>query len=162
MTEPDPFPDAHAGPMYVVTAAAGGERAGCLVGFASQCSIDPPRFVVWLSTANHTYGVARGASHLTVHLLRRDQRELARLFGGECGDRVDKFARVGWRPGREGSPVLTDVRTWFTGRVEARTVGGDHVGFFLSPAERCPPGEGGVPEPLRYEDVDDLEAGHPA
>ncbi|MFG2983370.1 flavin reductase family protein [Streptomyces sp. NPDC048258] len=168
MTEPDPFTEAFDGPMYVVTAAAGGERAGCLVGFASQCSIHPPRFVVWLSTANHTYRVAREAPYLTVHLLRRDQRALAELFGGECGDTVDKFARVGWRPGREGSPVLTDVRTWFTGRVEGRAGdaggagGGDHVGFLLSPAERCPPVEGAVPAPLRLEDVRDLEAGHPA
>ncbi|WP_405680384.1 flavin reductase family protein [Streptomyces sp. NBC_00868] len=172
MTEQDPFAEASDGPMFAVTAAAGGERAGCLVGFASQCSIHPPRFVVWLSTANHTYRVAREAPYLTVHLLRRDQRALAELFGGECGDRVDKFARVGWRPGLEGSPVLTDVRTWFTGRVEGRfeggvgggggTVGGDHVGFLLSLAERCPPVEGTVPALLRYEDVGDLEAGHPA
>jgi len=40
-------------PAYVVTTAAGAERDGCLVGFASQCSIDPPRFVVWLSKAIH-------------------------------------------------------------------------------------------------------------
>lgn len=38
--------------MYVVTATAGDERAGCLVGFASQCSIRPVRFVVWLSKVN--------------------------------------------------------------------------------------------------------------
>jgi len=30
-------------PMLIVTAAADGERAGCLVGFAAQCSIDPLR-----------------------------------------------------------------------------------------------------------------------
>ncbi len=29
-------------PMFVVTAAAAGEQSGCLVGFATQCSIDPP------------------------------------------------------------------------------------------------------------------------
>ena len=29
-------------PMLVVTAEADGERAGCLVGFATQCSIQPP------------------------------------------------------------------------------------------------------------------------
>jgi flavin reductase (DIM6/NTAB) family NADH-FMN oxidoreductase RutF len=33
-------------PMLVVTAAAAGERAGCLVGFATQASIDPARFLV--------------------------------------------------------------------------------------------------------------------
>lgn len=165
--DPDPAPDldglaeAVDGTMYVVTAAAGGRRAGCLVGFASQCSIEPPRFVVWLSTANHTYGVARAARHLTVHVLGRDQRALAELFGGRTGDDVDKFARTAWRPGRDGSPVLSDVHVWFTGRVEeAFEAGGDHVGFVLSPVER---GAGHAASgPLRYHAVRDLEAGHPA
>ncbi|MCZ9345338.1 flavin reductase family protein, partial [Streptomyces sp. TRM76130] len=47
--------------MCVVTAAAGRERAGCLAGFASQCSLRPARFAVWLSEANRTYEVARSA-----------------------------------------------------------------------------------------------------
>ncbi|HET6856973.1 MAG TPA: flavin reductase, partial [Streptomyces sp.] len=72
-------------PVYVVTAAAAGEQAGCLVGFASQCSIDPVRFTVWLSKANRTLRVARAATHLAVHLLGREQLALAELFGGECG-----------------------------------------------------------------------------
>ncbi|MBT2448657.1 flavin reductase [Streptomyces sp. ISL-43] len=162
MAEPDVLDGVYDGPMYVVTAAAGGERAGCLVGFASQCSIHPPRFVVWLSVANHTYRVARGASYLTVHALGHGQRELAELFGGESGDRVDKFARVDWRQGGAGGPVLTEVRTWFTGRIEQRIEGGDHVGFLLAPAGGCGPPEGTVPALLRYSDVRDLEPGHPA
>ncbi|MDK9499588.1 flavin reductase family protein [Streptomyces katrae] len=156
------FAEAVDGTMYVVTAAAGGRRAGCLVGFASQCSIEPPRFVVWLSTANHTYDVARAARHLTVHVLGRDQRALAELFGGLTGDDVDKFARTAWRPGPDGCPVLSDVRVWFTGRVEQVVeAGGDHVGFVLSPAG---PGAGPAepPGPLRFGDVRDVDAGHPA
>ena len=31
-------------PMYVVTVAADGDRAGCLVVFATKASIDPPRY----------------------------------------------------------------------------------------------------------------------
>lgn len=100
----DPFTDVIDGPMYVVTTAADEEQAGCLVGFASQCSIDPARYMVWLSKANHTFGVARRATHLTVHVLRREQRELARWFGSETGDRVDKFERVSWRPSEAGDP----------------------------------------------------------
>ena len=46
-------------PMFVVTTRAGDEPAGCLVGFASQVSIRPPRFLVGLSKRNHTYRVAR-------------------------------------------------------------------------------------------------------
>ncbi|WP_316741680.1 flavin reductase family protein [Streptomyces sp. MK7] len=122
--------------MYVVTAAAGGERAGCLVGFASQCSIDPLRFVVWLSKANRTFRVAGRADRLAVHLLARDQYALAELFGGSTGDdAVDKFAHVPCtrRPG--GAVVLDDAPAWFVGRIVLRTDGGDHVGFVLEPVE---------------------------
>jgi flavin reductase (DIM6/NTAB) family NADH-FMN oxidoreductase RutF len=38
-------------PMFVVTTRAGDESAGCLVGFATQVSIRPPRFIVGLSNA---------------------------------------------------------------------------------------------------------------
>lgn len=162
MTELDPFTDDLDGPMYVVTAASGAERAGCLVGFASQCSIDPPRFMVWLSVANHTYRVARGAEYLTVHLLHRDDRALAELFGEQTGDRVDKFAGVGWRPGEAGSPVLEQLPTWFTGRVEGRIEGGDHMGFLLAPAAVCPPSDGPSLPLLRYRELRDLEPGHEA
>lgn len=99
MTGPglDSFTDVLDYPMYVVTAAADGEQAGCLVGFGSQCSIDPPRFMVWISTSNRTYRVARRASHVAVHVLRREQEPTADWFGGRTGDDVDKFERVAWR-----------------------------------------------------------------
>lgn len=161
-TELDAFADTLDGPVYVVTVAgASGERAGCLVGFASQCSIRPPRFMVWLSTLNHTFRVARTASHLAVHVLGRDQRALAELFGGETGDRTDKFARAAWTPGADGSPVLTGVPAWFVGRIERRIDGGDHMGFLLAPGEVSPP----LPDPpalLRYGDVRAIAPGHPA
>ncbi|KOX36555.1 MULTISPECIES: flavin reductase family protein [unclassified Streptomyces] len=150
--------------MYVVTAAtADGERAGCLVGFASPCSVDPPLFMAWLSTANRTYRVARRASHLAVHLLRSDQKETAALFGGRTGDDTDKFARVEWRPGEGGAPVLADSRAWLVGRVLERFEGGggDHVGFLLAPVEQSPPDPGGA-SLLRLADVADLTPGHPA
>ena len=51
-------------PMFVVTTSADGRSAGCLVGFASQVSIGPPRFLVGLSKRNHTYRVAQHAGFL--------------------------------------------------------------------------------------------------
>ncbi|MFJ3518864.1 MULTISPECIES: flavin reductase family protein [unclassified Streptomyces] len=160
-TELDAFAEVLGGPVYVVTVAAGGERSGCLVGFASQCSIRPPRFMVWLSVRNHTFRVARGASHLAVHVLDRGGQPLAELFGGETGDEVDKFAQVDWRPSADGSPVLSGARAWFVGRIETRTDGGDHVGFLLAPTEVCPPVRP-APVLLRYDDVKHIDPGHPA
>lgn len=159
MVAVDGFTDRLDYPMYVVTAAADGVTAGCLVGFGSQCALDPPRFVVWLSRANHTYRVARRAAFLGVHLLGRDQRELARLFGGECGERVDKYAGVRWKAGTGGAPVLLDSVAWWVGRVEQYAEWGDHVGFRLTPVEAGadPPPHG---ELLRLSDVADLTPGH--
>jgi flavin reductase (DIM6/NTAB) family NADH-FMN oxidoreductase RutF len=96
-------------PMFVVTTRAGDESAGCLVGFATQVSIRPPRFMVGLSKRNHTYRVAEGASHLAVHLIERRHCGLVRLFGSETDDRIDKFARCAWHSGPEGLPILDDA-----------------------------------------------------
>ena len=84
-----------------------GRRArGCLVGFHSQSSIDPARYCVWLSKANHTYRVTLLAAHVGIHLLTDGDRELAELFGTVSGDDVDKFALVEAEVGAEGVPVL--------------------------------------------------------
>jgi flavin reductase (DIM6/NTAB) family NADH-FMN oxidoreductase RutF len=120
-------------PMMVVTAAAAGERAGCLVGFATQCSIDPPRFAVWISRKNHTFGVAQQSDVLAVHFLGPDDGALAQLFGGTTGDEVDKFSRCRWREGPGGVPVLEDCGRWFAGRVIEQFPTEDHVGFLLVP-----------------------------
>ncbi|WP_328863900.1 flavin reductase family protein [Streptomyces virginiae] len=160
-TELDAFTEVLNGPVYVVTVAAAGERSGCLVGFASQCSIRPPRFMVWLSVRNHTYRVARAATHLAVHVLDRDRCGPAELFGGETGDQVDKFAQVDWRPSADGSPLLTGARAWFVGRIETRIDGGDHVGFLLAPTEVSPPVRT-TPALLRYDDVKEIDPGKPA
>jgi flavin reductase (DIM6/NTAB) family NADH-FMN oxidoreductase RutF len=121
--------------MIVVTAAAGDDRAGCLVGFGTQCSIDPPRFAVWISRKNHTFGVAEQAGVLAVHFLSTEDRGLAELFGGETDDEVDKFARCRWHEGPGGVPVLDDCARWFAGEVVERIPTDDHLGFLLAPIE---------------------------
>ncbi|MEU6256777.1 flavin reductase family protein [Streptomyces sp. NPDC047043] len=158
MTDADAFTDLLNPEMCVVTAATGDERSGCLVGFFSQCSIRPVRFAVWLSTANHTYRVACAADRLAVHLLTRDQHELAVLFGGECGDRIDKFEGVRWTRGHGGTVVLQDAAAWFVGTVERRVDGGDHVGFVVQPEQWGRRTEGHL---LRLGDAGDIEPGHP-
>jgi flavin reductase (DIM6/NTAB) family NADH-FMN oxidoreductase RutF len=120
-------------PMFIVTAAAGGRRAGCLVGFAAQCGIDPPRFMVWLSKENHTYEVARNATTLAVHVPTADDLGLATLFGSETGHEKDKFAEVDWHAGPNGAPLLTACSQWFVGEVLARHDTGDHEGILLTP-----------------------------
>jgi flavin reductase (DIM6/NTAB) family NADH-FMN oxidoreductase RutF len=126
-------------PMFIVTTVAGdGERSGCLIGFATQVSIKPPRFLVGLSDKNRTYRVAQRAEHLAVHFVPADGEEIAELFGSETGDEVDKFARCAWHEGPAGLPILDDLPNWFAARIRERVPAGDHDVLILDPiaAER--------------------------
>ena len=120
-------------PMFIATVAAGGERAGCLIGFATQCSIHPPRFLAGISDKNHTYRVAQDAAAMGIHLVPEEATELAELFGGETGDELDKFERCAWRPGPEGVPLLDGCPNRFVGRILGRVDFGDHTGMVLEP-----------------------------
>ena len=148
--------------MYVVTAASGNEQAGCLVGFATQCSIDPVRFLVCLSTANRTFEVASRAESLVVHVLHERDRYLARLFGEETGTdgESDKFDRCTWVPGPGGAPVVAGC-DWFAGSVCARFELGDHVAFVLDVTDDGDASRASE-ESLGFQGVRDLEAGNPA
>ena len=117
-------------PMYVVTAESGGDVDGCLVGFASQCSISPPRFVACLSKQNRTTGLARSATSVVVHVLHDADRDLAERFGTVTADQTDKLAGLAWSPGPDGAPVLDNL-DWFAGRVVARHDVGDHIAYVL-------------------------------
>ncbi|MCU1500734.1 MAG: flavin reductase [Ilumatobacteraceae bacterium] len=148
------------GALALVTAASNDLRGGCVVGFHTQCSIEPVRYALWLSKANHTYRVALFADHVVVHFLDVGDHDLAALFGGTSGDDVDKFDRCDWEPGPGGAPFLTGCPN----RVVLRRVslwddGSDHV---------CLVGE--VEDvrvvadfaPLRLSAASDIEAGHAA
>jgi flavin reductase (DIM6/NTAB) family NADH-FMN oxidoreductase RutF len=147
-------------PMFIVTTRAGDELAGCLVGFASQTSINPPRFLIGLSKRNRTFRIARDATHLAVHIVAREHLELARLFGGETGDDVDKFSRCGWHTGPERLPILDGAGAWFVGEIDGRFDLGDHVGHLLSPVAGEAPA--GVKDWVTFADVRDVDPGHDA
>lgn len=146
--------------MLVVTTEADGHRSGCLVGFATQASMNPPRFLVGLSRANHTFAVASRSDHLALHVLSRRDKALAELFGGQTDDKVDKFERCAWHRGPAGMPILDDAVGWLVGRTLDRVDLGDHVGYLLEPVEAW--FADAAPELIRFADVRDLEPGHSA
>jgi flavin reductase (DIM6/NTAB) family NADH-FMN oxidoreductase RutF len=147
-------------PCFVVTVAAG-EQSGCLVGFTTQCSIDPPRFLVCVSRANHTFPLVERAGVVAVHALHAGDEAAARLFGEETGDEVDKLARCSWSPGPDGVPVV-DGLDWFLGRVLDRFDLGDHVGVLLAPVPAMGRAERVAAATLGTAALRDLDAGHAA
>jgi flavin reductase (DIM6/NTAB) family NADH-FMN oxidoreductase RutF len=146
-------------PMFIVTAAAGGERAGCLVGFVTQASIEPSRMLVMLSKANRTYRVAADADELVVHFPNVDNESLAALFGQETDDEVDKFAFCSWDESPAKTPILRGTNGWIAGRILHRFDGGDHVGHLLDITDAR--AEARLAH-LTFQAVRDMEPGHRA
>jgi len=156
----DALVGATAAAMAVVTVSVDGEPSGCLIGFHGQCSIEPRRYALWLSKANHTYDLAVQAETFAAHLLAAGDERLAAHFGGLTGDEVDKFATVGWTPGPGGVPMLDDCpRRLVLRRVALLDSGGDHTCVVGEPVSV--EGNGDF-TPLRLPDVVDLEPGHEA
>ncbi len=147
-------------PLGVVTVAADdGRIAGCLAGFFTQCSIEPPRFLVCVSKVNHTFFVSEHAVGLALHLMGEDQVPLASLFAEETGDTTDKFARCRWHPGMTGAPVLEGCRAWVEGPVLGRFSVGDHEALLVRPVGG---GAGSGHGLLTYRHSPDFRPGHPA
>lgn len=143
-------------PLFVVTVGRP-ERTGCLIGFATQTSVKPPRFLVCISEKNHTFQAVREAAVVVVHFLSDDNEATAQLFGGQTGDEVDKFEHCEWREGPGGTPVLADCAGWIAGRVLERVPLGDHLGLLLEPFE----GEDRGDEPdLGFQDAKGIDPGH--
>jgi flavin reductase (DIM6/NTAB) family NADH-FMN oxidoreductase RutF len=147
-------------PLFIVTASDGERREGCVIGFATQCSFHPPRFLACLSRENRTYRFALGVDALAVHLIPRGREDLAELFGGQTGDDIDKFERCAWHAGPRGLPILDDCPSWFAGEVREQLDLGDHVGFLLEPFDAR--FDGGDAEIVFFQAVKDaIEPGHP-
>ena len=143
--------------MFVATVAVDHERDGCLIGFATQCSVDPPRFLACISNKNRTFRLAERAETMAVHFVPEDARKLAELFGGETGDEVDKLAQVDWSPGPGGAPLLADCPNRFVGRILERFDMGDHRAHLLEPIEAE---DGGAEPELGFQEARDIEPGH--
>ena len=139
-------------PMFIATVPGD----GCLVGFATQCSIDPLRVLVCLSNKNKTYRLATDATHMALHVVPEDREDLAELFGGETADEVDKLARVEWSAGPGGVPLIADC-PYVAGTVHERFGVGDHVAFVLDVEA-----EEGSATPLRFERARAIDPGHEA
>ena len=155
-----PFLDLIDYAYFVVTVRApDADMSGCLAGFVTQCSIEPPNFLVCISKVNHTFGVAELASGMGLHLLGEDQVDLARLFGEETGDLVDKFASVDWRLGSTGAPLLVDTAVSMEGEVLGHFSVGDHEAFLVRGTRAVAGPHKGL---LTYRGSPPLEPGHPA
>jgi flavin reductase (DIM6/NTAB) family NADH-FMN oxidoreductase RutF len=115
--------------LWLVTAAADGQRGGLIATFVNEASIVPelPRVVVGLARQHHTWGLVEAAGAFALHLLAEDQLDWVWRFGLGSGRDGDKLAGLAVRAGATGAPVLTEAPAFLECRVEARWDTGDRT-----------------------------------
>jgi flavin reductase (DIM6/NTAB) family NADH-FMN oxidoreductase RutF len=120
-----------------------GRCVGLTANSFSSVSLDPP-LVSWsLSLYAPSLAVFQDASHFAVHVLARDQEDLAMQFARSA---EDKFAGVETVPGLGGAPLLEGAIARFQCANAYRYYGGDHI-IFLGMVETFEAGDG---EPLLF------------
>ena len=145
-------------PMFIVTARAGDERLGCLVGFATQTSIDPPRFAVCLSHRNRTYRRGHDADVLGVHCVPADARRWPSCSAARPGTRSTSSRAATGTTGPRACPILDACVNWFVGRVLHRIAAGDHDLFLLEPVAAS----AGDQDEFTFHRAKRIEPGHEA
>jgi flavin reductase (DIM6/NTAB) family NADH-FMN oxidoreductase RutF len=135
--------------VYVAGVAAGERRKAFTAAWVMPVSFDPPLLALGINPNHASCALLREGGCFSVNVLRRDQADLAAWFGAPR--QADKLAKVAWRPGQSGAPLLDDALAHFECHVVSETPAGDHVlvvgrvvaGALLQPEA----------EPLLYRDM---------
>lgn len=119
--------------VTVITATEeDGTRLGVTASAVSSLSLEPPMLLVCLHTKLHTQEVMARTGRFGVNVLGEDDGELAARFAAPVADR---FAGLGLRTGRAGSPLLDRAIAAFDCIVEQHVSAGTHRVFLARVVE---------------------------
>lgn len=105
---------------------------GLTVNSFSSVSLEPPLILWSLASSASCLPVFCAASHYAVNVLGADQVELSKTFASYHGDR---FAKIAFKRGTGGVPVISQCIAWFECASYRRHEEGDHV-IFIGKVER--------------------------
>jgi flavin reductase (DIM6/NTAB) family NADH-FMN oxidoreductase RutF len=112
--------------VYVVGVAGDGRTDAFTAAWVMQASFDPLLLALSINREHASYPLLHAGGGFVVNLLKQDQLDLARAFGTQSGRDRDKLARVRWRPGRGGAPILEEALGYFDCRLAGSMPAGDH------------------------------------
>ena len=113
--------------VVVVTAVDEGEPVGLAIGSFSSVSLDPPLVGFFPDRSSSSWPRIHKAGAFAVNVLGEHQEDVCRTFAAKG---TDKFASIGWKPGRSGSPIINDVIAWIDCELDQVVDAGDH--FFVT------------------------------
>lgn len=112
--------------VTVVTADDEGTPRGLAVNAFASISLDPPMVLVCVQHSSATHPALNRATHLGISILAADQLDVAKVFAskGEA-----KFARVPWRTGTFGAPLIDGSCAQLEVEIGERLEAGSHTVF---------------------------------
>jgi steroid delta-isomerase-like uncharacterized protein len=112
--------------VTVVSTMDGDRARGLAVNAYCSISLDPPLIMVCIQRTSSTWPALFRATHLGVNVLGRDQREVVSVFSSKD---PDKFARIDWRPGPHGSPLIAGSAAMLEAEIQERFQAKTHTIF---------------------------------
>ena len=109
--------------VVVVAAADADGPVGLAIGSFASVSLDPPLIGFFPGNQSSSWPRIRAVGSFAVNILGEEQEDVCRVFAGKS---TDKFATIGWRPGRSGAPIINDVTAHIECELESVTPAGDH------------------------------------
>src|SRR5580704_12162876 len=112
--------------MWVLSAAADGDREASTITWLSQSSFSPPLLMVAIKAETHLRKVVEKSGAFALHLLTASQQELAGAFTRPTEVSPGKIGGLAFRPGPvTGSPLLEGFSAWLEARVTDSVKRGD-------------------------------------
>jgi flavin reductase (DIM6/NTAB) family NADH-FMN oxidoreductase RutF len=138
----------HAAGVVVIT-APGAPPVGFTATSFTSVSLDPPLVSFCLAHTASAWPAVRTAELVAVHVLTKEQEQVARTFSTRG---IDRFAVHGaWQPGPGGVPLLDGVLATLVCRVFKQVAAGDHT-IVLATPESGSVHQNLEAEPLVYHD----------
>ncbi|WP_165966561.1 flavin reductase family protein [Actinomadura sp. 7K507] len=115
------------GVTAVTAVAPGGRLAALTVNSFTSVSLDPAKVLFCLANSSSSFPTLMDAERIAIHILSRDQEDVARRFAtsGLTGER--RLEGVGWTPGPDGVPLLPETPAVLAGHPGEIITSGDHA-----------------------------------
>jgi flavin reductase (DIM6/NTAB) family NADH-FMN oxidoreductase RutF len=137
--------------VYVIGVTDGTQYNAFTAAWVMQVSFNPLLLALSINPKHRSYAMLKAGESFTVNVLGKEQLELARHFASPIADRL---AKLPWRPGKTGAPILSQALAYLECRLEENYPAGDHrliLGRAVGGAVLRPG------EPLLYRDTDDMD-----
>jgi flavin reductase (DIM6/NTAB) family NADH-FMN oxidoreductase RutF len=114
--------------LYVMTSRSGDRYGAATVTWVSQASFRPPLVVAAVRQDSNVFACLRESGAAAVHILGRDQQEMARRFFAPTRANGDGLNGEPFRSGATTAPILENAPAYLEGRVLRILDGlGDHA-----------------------------------